>query len=409
MTENGEQTALLDRNQVYEGQGYRPVRICMVCGTYPPARCGVADGLKILSEGIAARGAEVSVITSSYLGIPWDRGNPAVLPVVRSWSLTNTWQVLRAILSTSPDIVHFQFPHTEYRRRILFNLLVPLIKVARNSTRVVVTFHEFLKQEEIGWRKFLNISRLLVSVVAVDGVIVVAPEYKEVLHRLWPRSRRILCKVVRNASNIPRSKLNSEELAVLRHQLGVAQNAVLLAYFGFIGPGKGFEDLLEVIKVLRARDKPVRLVALGELARESEYHRGLLTRLSEASFADSVRLLGRTDAVTVANHLAACDAAIFPFTEGVHPKAGSILAATEQGVFTVTTSTVKSGFSEAENVYYAHPRDVTEMAEAVLRYAGRRALPGSFPWRTSDQVADDNFRLYLDLLAGQGLPVLRCS
>lgn len=398
MTENGDQTALLDHTQVYEGQGYRPVRICMVCGTYPPARCGVADGLRILSEGIAARGAEVSIITSSYLGISCDRGNPTVLPVVRSWSLTNTRQVLKAILSTSPDIVHFQFPHTEYKKRVLFNLLVPMLKLARNTTRVVVTFHEFLKQEEIGWRKFLSISRILVSVVAVDGVIVVAPEYKDQLHHLWPRSRRIPCKIVRNASNIPRSNLNFEELAVLRHQLGIAQDAVFLAYFGFIGPGKGFEDLLEVVKVLRARGKLVRLVVLGELSRESEHHRRLLRQLSDANFADCVTLLGRKEAVTVANHLAACDAAIFPFTDGLHAKAGSILAATEQGVFTVTTSTARNGFAEAENVYYARPRDVVEMAEAVLQYAGRRVPPGSFPWRTSDQVADDNFDLYKKLV-----------
>jgi glycosyltransferase involved in cell wall biosynthesis len=382
----------------------RAMRICMVCGTYPPAPCGIADGLRILAEGITARGAEVSVVTSSYLGVTPNCGNPTILPVVNNWGLSNAFRVVRSILATQPDVVHFQFPNNEYRRRILFNLLVPLVKMARPSTRVVVTFHEFLKPEEISWRKFLYIARIVVSVVCADAIIVVAPDYQQVLHRLWPPARRVPCKVVRNASNVPRSQLTVDELANLRVGLGIGQDALLLGYFGFIHPGKGFEDLLEILKILRSRGVSGKLLVLGELTASNEYHREILARISRDNLASRVILFGRVDAVTVANYLAACDAAIFPFTEGVHVKAGSILAATEQGVFTVTTSKARNGFIEPENVYYARPRDAQEMAEAVLQYAGRRVPPGSFPWRTSDQVADDNLEVYMDLLFGRPRP-----
>lgn len=382
-----------------------PMRICMVCGTYPPARCGIADGLRILSEALAARGAEVSVVTSSYLGISESQGNPRVLPVIKSWRLSNTLQAIKAILATRPDIVHFQFPNGEYGKHPLCNFLVPLTKLARSSTRVVVTFHEFLRREEIGWYKFLYISRILVSVVAADAVILVAPEYKEVLHLLWPRSRRIPCRIVRNASNIPRSKLDIGELAALRRKIGgIAPGTILLGYFGFTHRGKGFEGLLEVVKLLKLRGKQIVLLVLGELSCDNEYHRQLLTQISEWNLGNDIRLLGRTDAIMVADYLAACDAAIFPFKEGVHAKAGSILAAAEQGVFTVTTSTIRNGFVEAENIYYAQPQNAQEMADAVLRYAGRKVPRGLFPWRTSDEVANDNFEVYRDLLARRESP-----
>src|SRR6516164_803690 len=90
------------------------LRICIVAGTYPPAHCGVGDYTELLAGAMAARGAEVSVITSAYLKTPPASGNPKVLPVAKDWSLKNAGNILRQIMATKSDIVHFQFPTAEY-------------------------------------------------------------------------------------------------------------------------------------------------------------------------------------------------------------------------------------------------------------------------------------------------------
>jgi hypothetical protein len=101
----------------------------------------------------------------------------------------------------------------------------------------------------------------------------------------------------------------------------------------------------------------------------------------------------------VANYLAMSDACILPFVDGVHPDRGSFLAAVKQGVLTVTTSETKEGLSIDENVYYAKPGDVEEMATAVQRHAARRVAVGSFPWPSWDQIAEEHLNLFHHLLA----------
>src|SRR5271157_4031708 len=118
------------------------LRVCILTGTYPPARCGVGDYTELLAGALVAGGVEVSVVTSSYLGTPPSSGDPTILPVVKNWSLKRAGIVLRQILRTRPDIVHFQFPTAEYYPHRLFDLLVPLIKLWPRRIRIVVTLHE---------------------------------------------------------------------------------------------------------------------------------------------------------------------------------------------------------------------------------------------------------------------------
>jgi len=124
-----------------------PLRICLVSGTYPPARCGVGDYTERLAGALVDQGAEVSVITSSYLE-PTSTANPTVLPVVNSWAMGSGLEVVRRILQTQPQIVHFQFPTTEYYSHRLFDLLVAMLKLWPRRTKLVVTLHETGNRQE---------------------------------------------------------------------------------------------------------------------------------------------------------------------------------------------------------------------------------------------------------------------
>lgn len=371
------------------------LRVCLVAGTYPPARCGIGDYTGLLAERIARTGAAVSVVTSSYLGTFHQDGNPAVLPVVESWSVTRAWKVLSAILKARPDVVHFQFPSTEYPGRVLFNLLVPMIKLLRERVTVLVTFHELPEPKLYRWK---GIIRVWLTILGANGVIVVAPSQRATLYAICPLMRWIPCRVIPIAANIEASQLDRAQLQELRRRAGVREGALLLTYFGFVSPAKGLEQVLDALTILRTRGVPAELMIIAELSDANPYHEGLRARIVQSNLGDFVNVTGYLDRVTVANTIAMSDACIIPFTEGVHQKSGSFLAAVNQGVFTITTSWEKKGFVEKENVYYAKPGDVEEMVAAVQRYAGRKVAANFVARPTWAAVAQEHVELFAALL-----------
>ena len=175
----------------------------------------------------------------------------------------------------------------------------------------------------------------------------------------------------------------------------------MLSYFGFIHPSKGFEQVLDVLKVLRNQGIPAKLIVLGELSNANPYHQRLLALIAQKPFADSVKVVGHLNRNEVANCLAMSDACVLPFVDGIHPKRGSFLAAVQQGVLTVTTSVERSGLFLDENVFYAKPGDIEEMAKAVYRYSARKVPVDAHPRRTWGSVADEHLEFFNQLLVGE--------
>ncbi|HXN53039.1 MAG TPA: glycosyltransferase [Candidatus Acidoferrum sp.] len=192
-----------------------------------------------------------------------------------------------------------------------------------------------------------------------------------------------------------------DQLQKLREHAGISKNDVLLSYFGFIHPSKGFEQVLDVLKYLRRQGVPAKLLVLGELSSSNSYHQQLLAEIAKEDLLHSVKIKGHLDRSEVANYLAMSDACILPFVDGLHPKRGSFLAAAQQGLLTVTTSMDGSGLSVDENVFYAKPGDIKAMANAVQSYGTRRLPAGAFPVRSWGAVADEHLAFFGNLFASE--------
>ena len=214
--------------------------------------------------------------------------------------------------------------------------------------------------------------------------------------------RKVPSKVIPIASNIPVSEMQRDGLQKLREQEGIPDNVAVLSYFGFVQPRKGFEQVLDILTLLRRRGFPAKLILVGNLSESNPYHRDLLGRVHNDGLKQDVKVLGHVDRVVAANYLAMSDACVLPFIDGVHPKRGSFLAAAQQGTFVVTTSTSKRGLFAAENVYYTMPGDVEEMARAVQEFSGRRLPSGSYPWPSWKSVADEHLELFHLILPQPG-------
>lgn len=380
----------------------RPLRICVVSGTYPPAHCGVGDYTEMLAEALTDRGADVSVVTSSYLGSRPRSGNPRVLPIVNSWELVGALKVARSILQTRPDVVHFQFPTTQYYAHRLFDLLVAMLRLWPKRPKVVITLHEPISVRKTFLPGLFRPFRHWLSCAWAHAIIIVDESYREGFSGVSRRMGRLPCRTIPIASNIPVSPMKPDELQKLRQRTGISKGVVLLSYFGFIQPRKGFEQVLDVLAVVRSRGIDARLIVVGELSESNPYHQELLERIAHDRLDQFVKVLGHVDRLAVANYLAMSDACVLPFIDGLHPKRGSFLAAAQQGTFIVTTSSTKRRLFENENVYYATPGDIEGLALGVQLYSRGRVPISSFPRRDWKSIADEHLEFFGQILAVQG-------
>lgn len=354
--------------------------VCMVAGTYPPARCGVGDHSEQLCEALAARGVSTTVLTSSYLGVHRHeraKNQLAVLPLIKGWSPLHFLHCLGRILNVPADVYHFQFPNTQVSKRLLPFALVPVLKLLRRRSKVVVTFHEPpVVGRRSGFVKSLGrFAQSWLCVHGTDALVVLESGYEPILKVAFRHARSVPFMISPNAAIIPKSELGPQQLKSLRTRFAKNGDGPLIAYVGYINPAKGIENVFDVLKILRSRGLPARLLVLAELSPQNAYHRLVARRLAEERLDASASVLGFLDRVSVANHLAASDVCILPFVDGVGPKSGTFLAAVTQGVFTITTSADGHGLDKFENVYYTAPGDAQDMANAAQRYAGRKG-PG---------------------------------
>jgi glycosyltransferase involved in cell wall biosynthesis len=261
--------------------------------------------------------------------------------------------------------------------------MLPLLLLAERPP-VVQTWHEYIP----GGRPALW--HLTVGAAPGD-VVVVRPEFRERMP-LWFRAftahRRF--HVIPNAPTLPRVQLRDDERAQVRRTYASAARS-LIAYFGFMFRNKGLDDLLGIIDPARHH-----LVLIGKLERSDPYQIELAERIARPPLAGSVTLAGFLEAPEAARVLAAADAVVLPFRDGGGEWNTSIKGAAAQGTFVLTTSTSRSGYVPAQNVYYARPGDRNELRAALDRYAGTRsstpapelAGPG---W---DQIAQAHLRVY---------------
>ena len=377
-------------------------KVCMVTPSYPPEKCGIGDYAALLCEALAGQGVEVIVLTSFNLGTCSSGANPHVRPLMKGRSLPDAMRLLKGVRRGEADIYHFQLGSARYRLKLFFPFcLIPLARLLSPRIRIVLTFHELpsssLTQHPL--KAMVRFIRVYASVLGADALVLLDGAYKPKLRRISSRVESTLCPLIPIASNIPRSKLARCDLKRLRVGFGISDEVLLLSFFGFVNPAKGFENVLEVLGILLGRGARVQLLVLAELSDRDPYQQALLRRIENEDLGRYIRILGYTDPATVANCLAMSDACLLPFVEGATPKSGTLQAAMNQGILTVTTSRHDQGYIRELNVFYAAPGDVEAMVTAVQRFGrctSRPAVSALPAWPT---VAAEHLKLYEQLVS----------
>jgi glycosyltransferase involved in cell wall biosynthesis len=131
----------------------------------------------------------------------------------------------------------------------------------------------------------------------------------------------------------------------VRRRLGLAPDARLLAFFGFVHPVKGLRYVIEALPALRAACPDLHLLVVGGFTSQAlpepqarAYRRDLDSLVRRHHVTKVVTFTGHLPAAEVSEALHAADAAVLPFTTGVTTKSGAVLATLAHGVPTAVTA-----------------------------------------------------------------------
>lgn len=345
------------------GREAEEVRVLLITGSFPPMACGVGDYSQWLAEALSeCAGTQVAVLTSAEGGAAGTKTPYQVFPLLQNWQREEAAAVTDLVRRWHPDVVHIQYPTLGYRGDLparLPGLLSPL------GVRVVQTWHEpfpLYFPVRVGL-----MTRILHMGLPPGDVIVVRPEYARKM-RPWYRmvTARKRLHFIPNAPTVPKASLTDAERADIRSQYAKPGKA-LIAFFGFFFEHKGIDELLQIID-----PEAHHLVMVGEVRETDPYQNALVGRIRAPPLAGHVSMTGFVPPAEVARILAAADAVVLPFRSGGGSWNTSLKAAILQGTVVITTSTTRHGLDANANVYYARPKDVADLKEALGAHLGRR-------------------------------------
>ena len=362
------------------------MRIMLVCGSLPPAKpvCGVANSLVQIAKTLLDKGVSVAIVTNeqSKTSVVGGTGKVAeVFPIMKGWGFREIPAFWAKVEEWRPDLVHIQYPTHGYGRSWMPYFL-PLILKWGGKT-VVQTWHEHTR-----YRFFPN-------AMTRDTLIVVEPDFLGKVRRRYRwLVRRKNIHFIQVVSNIPPVRLSDEERRDIRSRW-LINGTHLVAYFGFVYPGKGLEAVFDI-----ADSTEDTILIVGEMDFENNaYHKSFLSTIEGSRWRGTAVVTGFVDAAEVAKLLAAADAVLCPFERGVRRNNGTFLAAMAQGTFVVTTATNRKGYDAKENVYYAAPGAISHMKRALKQYKGTR-LAESHPDVTDlNRFTNDHIAVYEAALA----------
>ncbi|MFD1721251.1 glycosyltransferase family 4 protein [Amnibacterium endophyticum] len=318
-------------------------RVLLVCGDLRPGLDGVADYVTRLAAELRAAGATVRILCTGPEPSP-----PGARSVGRRWTPSALATAARA--ARGADVVHVQFAPSMYRFRAGIGLLPP----ALGRAPLVVTLHEY------GWwrweralpgrlwrlveRRRLADRETVLLVPRAAAAVVTNPAHAAVLQRRF--AGRVRSTAVPIGANVGVAEVDrATARREVRAELGVAADAVLVAFFGFVHPVKGVRYLAEAVATLVAEGRDVHLLVVGgfeSLALPADearaFERELRGQVADAGAGERTAFTGFLAADAASRLLAACDLACLPFTAGVTAKSGSLLTVLAHGLPTLVTA-----------------------------------------------------------------------
>ena len=335
----------------------------ILTGAYPPAPGGVGEYARVVARALAAAGDEVHVITAGAgcddSGVRVHRAGFAVPEIAR----------VGEVLDRLPGHREVVVQYTPYAFGASgFNVALPVWLGARSRReRVTVMFHEVMypirRDQPLAHNLLGRAHRWMASMLVRSArrALVATPRWGRILRESCGATCPITWAPV--PSNLP-TAVDPARVAETRLRFA-ALDEPLVGHFGTYG--RWVAGMLEPI-VLGLRH---RTLLVGRGSRE---FRGRLVERNPSA-ADRIIATGELDPANAAEHLAACDALVQPYPDGVTTRRSSVMAGLALGLPTVTNvgELTEALWDESRAVALARAPDVSSIMRCADVLAGDAA------------------------------------
>lgn len=360
--------------------GNHTLKVLLISGSFPPLKCGVGEYSYHLVKTLATDlDVKLGVLSSADYDetVKKELVNVSLIKNPFGWRVRDSLRILKSIANFAPDIVHLQYPTTEYRG--LLGRYLPLLLKLR-GIKVVQTWHEhYTDCGTIGWQ----------NILAVDAFVYVRPDFLDLLPawvKWWLRKTPRI--YVPNASTIPIPALDALTAAQIKHTFSASKSIV--SFFGFANENKGIETIFEI-----ANPEKHHIVLICDLNPAHAYHQKILNLSSSSRWVGRVTITGFLPEVEVGKILSVSDVIIFPFPHGTGVWNTSLKAAESTGNFVLATTKNKAmlGYDTTNNIYFCTCEEITQMSNVLESYVGRRIPPKK--QRGWHDISQQHLSLYL--------------
>lgn len=367
------------------------MRVLLISPSFPPAREGEAEHAFQIADRLAQTGCQVTVLTDARDRVVATL-NFNVRATMTGWGWSDLPRLMREVMRAAPEGSLLVYTAWLFDKHPMITYLPTVLRLLRPRCRLLTLF-EILQAPEIKHR-FTRAGRKAASLIAgrqgVDydygtllrdshGVVALGPSILAPLLardpgigiRGWllPPPPLVAVDTARKGSS----------RAASRARLGLTDRVFVLAFFGYVYPGKGVDTLLQALALLRQQGCDVALLMVGggrgETApvqsedRHASFEAQMRQQASELGLDSRVHwLAGYASGVSgPADDLLAADAAALPFDDGIELRRSSVavVAAADLPIITTWPQVDETAFADQVNVYLCPPKQAQALAAAI--------------------------------------------
>jgi polysaccharide biosynthesis protein PslF len=372
------------------GQSYRPprarerMRVLVISSAFPPMQAGEADHTLHLCEHLAARGLDVHLLTTRREAGPGAQSFE-IYPLMRSWSWRDLPRLALRLRRSAPDAVLLFYIGWIYDYQ-------PMITFAATISKALIPRAPFITEfaNAIGAKpeQFSRVARGIRKAVGMwagargsdyrygtllrdsDRIIILSDLHRATLSQHFPGVDNKSVLITPPPILLIRPEDNGAARKEGRDALGLTDEDFLIAYLGYIYPGKGIETLLKALQSVARERSNARLVVVGGTLQGFSSYAEEVCRLPEQmGIDDKVIWAGgfSWDSDKASTNLRAADAFVLPIEIGVQMNNSSFAAAAAHGLPIIATrgTDLERQFIHQENIYLCPPKDPEAMASAI--------------------------------------------
>ncbi|NJN57576.1 MAG: glycosyltransferase [Leptolyngbyaceae cyanobacterium SL_5_9] len=403
------------------------IRITLIAGTYQPDLCGVAHYTSRLREALAE---EVESIVLTTQAAAEALSDDRVRGVVQNWQFAGLFSLVRAIQTIPTDILHIQHAAGTYSFQRPIFLLPLLLRASGYRCPIVTTVHEYgwwewqpkgIPTQLLEWLKqwgqqrqwwdredgFLLTGSQAIITTNAEAENAICDRLPHLSHRL----HRI--PIAANVEVAPIERSPASQLVRQTHDW--LEETLVIAFFGFLHPVKGLENLFLAFKQILTTVPQARLLLIGGVEslalpqNEAKYYwNKLQDQVLQLGMSQQVKMTGYVSEAIASHYLSGSDLGVLPFNHGVTLKSGSLLVLLAHQLPTVATYSdpPDSELTAANIVCSISSRNPDALATALLKLienpdlqkqlsAAGSEFVKQFSW---EAIAQKHLQIYKSLL-----------